>query len=225
MSPLRTLTWTIGLAAALMACRGNKSPDPPVHPNPNMDFQQYYRPAVANDWYPDGRSERPIPAGTVARVEHRPSFSARPTAPVAPTSFTEDPSFYTGRGPDGRLLDGLPESVPLTAELLERGEERYQIFCAPCHAQSGYGDGMIVQRGLKVPPPSYHDPRLQAMPLGYFFDVITYGRNTMKPYAAQLPHDDRWAVAAWMRVLQVSQRAALSDLPEAERQKIERGAP
>lgn len=215
------------LALALMAagCRGNKSAEPPVHPNLNMDFQQYFKPQEANPWFPDHRAARPLPAGTVAREVKRAGFDARAGAADPGAARTSDAAFFTGRGPDGRLIDGLPASVRLDDALLARGEARFGIYCAPCHEKSGYGQGIIVQRGLKVPPPSFHDPRLQAMPIGYFFDVITHGKNTMKPYAAQVPVDDRWAIAAWLRVLQVSQRAQLSDIPEAERAKIERGAP
>ncbi len=215
----------VASTSLMAACRGNKSAEPPVHPVLNMDFQQYYRPAERNDWFPDRRAARPLPAGTVARVASRTNFTARAEAPSAPESRATDSAFYSGRGPDGRLVDGLPASVPLTDALLERGEARYAIYCAPCHEKSGYGQGIVVQRGLKVPPPSFHDPRLQAMPLGYFFDVITNGKNTMKPYASQIPHDDRWAIAAWLRVLQVSQRATAADVPESERTKIDRGAP
>jgi len=213
------------LGAVLGGCRGNKSAEPPVHPNLNMDFQQYLKPQEANPWFNDHRAVRPIPAGTVARIATAPDFNARGITDTSPLPKSSDPAFFTGRGPDGRLLDGLPPSVPLSDALLTRGEARFAIYCAPCHEASGYGHGIIVQRGLKVPPPSFHDPRLQAMPLGYFFDVITHGKNTMKPYADQVKPDDRWAIAAWLRVLQVSQRAAASDLPEGERTKLERGTP
>lgn len=209
----------------LGGCRGNKSAEPPVHPNLNMDFVQNYKPQEANEWFPDHRAARLPPAGTVAQVGRVPDFNAREAGTPTEMARVDDPAFFTGRGADGRLIDGLPKSVPMSDALLARGEQRYDIYCAPCHEKSGYGHGIIVQRGLKVPPPSYHDPRLQAMPLGYFFDVITHGKNTMKPYASQVPPDDRWAIAAWVRVLQVSQRAAATDVPDAERQKIERGTP
>ena len=217
----------IALAGIAGGCRGNKSAEPPVHPNLNMDFQQNYKPQEANTWFPDHRAVRLPPAGAVARSTRVPNFTARTESPntAVTAAKSADPAFFTGRGADGRLIDGLPPSVPLTEALLERGEARYDIYCAPCHEKSGYGNGIIVQRGLKVPPPSYHDPRLQAMPLGYFYDVITHGKNTMKPYAGQIEPDDRWAIAAWVRVLQVSQHAAATDIPDAERSKIERGAP
>lgn len=197
-------------------CRGNKSPDPPVHPNLNMDFQAYYKPQEANNWFPDKRAMRlPVPGTVPQAVLARDDADQR----------KDDDTYYKGRGPEGRLIDGLPSSVKLDETLLARGEARFNIYCAPCHDKNGYGQGIIVQHGLKVPPPSYHDPRLQAMPVGYFFDVITHGKNTMKSYAAQVPVADRWAIAAWVRVLQVSQRAELADVPADQQQILERGTP
>lgn len=186
----------LALASAGAGCRGNKSADPPIHPNWNMDDQSYYQAQEDNDWFPDRRAMRPAVVGAVARG-----------------ALHADDAYYRGRGPDGRLLDGLPEGVELTEALLDRGEQRYDIFCAPCHEKSGHGHGVIIQRGFAVPPPSYSDPRLEAMPLGYFFDVISHGKGTMRPYAVQVPVADRWAIAAWVRVLQVSQRATVADVP------------
>jgi len=186
---------TLGLGAG--ACRGNKSSEPPVHLNPNMDWQAHFKPQEENAWFPDKRAMRLPVEGTVAQGQ-----------------LKEDDAYYRGRDANGRLLDGLPAGMALDDKLLARGQARYNIYCAPCHEKTGYGHGMIVQRGLKVPPPSYHDPRLQAMPLGYFFDVITHGKNTMRSYAAQIPVADRWAISAWVRVLQLSQRAELADLPD-----------
>jgi len=206
---LRTLSATGLLAAALMlsaGCRGNKSSSPPVHPNPNMDDQQYFQPQEDNDWFPDHRAQRPLVAGTVAQGQ-----------------LKADEAYYQGRGPDGRLLDTLPPGLELSQALLDRGEARFKIYCTPCHEQSGYGKGVIIQRGFAVPPPSFHDPRLTAMPLGYFFDVITHGKNTMRSYAAQVPVADRWAIAAWIRVLQVSQRAQVADIPQAELDTLNSG--
>lgn len=192
------------LGLGLVACRGNKSELPPVHIIQNMDFQQYVKPQEGNSWFLDRRGSRPTPVDTVARGR-----------------LKSDTELHAGRDAKGRLLDGLPSSIELTDALLKRGEERYDIFCAPCHANTGYGDGVVVARGLKVPPPSYHTANMQAMPLGHFFDVITHGKGTMMPYAAQIKVEDRWAIAAWVRVLQVSQSAALNDVPAEQRANIE----
>lgn len=209
-----SLVVAVGLLATLAlsaGCRGNKSKDPPIHPNWNMDDQQYFQAQEDNDWFPDHRAQRPLVAGTVARG-----------------LLKADDHLFRGRGPDGRLVDSLPPSISLTAELLDRGEHRFNIYCAPCHEQSGHGNGIIaqpgrLQAGLQVKPPSYMIPRLEAMPLGYFYDVISNGKNTMRPYAAQIPVEDRWAIAAWVRVLQVSQRAAKADIPPEELAKLPTG--
>ncbi|MCB9734125.1 MAG: cytochrome c [Deltaproteobacteria bacterium] len=195
----RRLTITAALlvlASAGAGCRGNKSAEPPIHPNWNMDDQSYFQGQEDNDWFPDHRAMRPPVAGAVAQGQ-----------------LHDDDAYYRGRGADGRLVDGLPDGVELTQALLDRGHARFNIYCAPCHEKSGYGHGVIIQRGFAVPPPSYHEPRLQAMPLGYIFDVISHGKGTMRPYAVQVPVADRWAIAAWVRVLQVSQRATVADVP------------
>lgn len=198
----------IALTSALLGCRGNKSAEPPVHPNQNMDFVQYFSAQEDNPWFADRRSVRPLPAGTVARGHSK-----------------VDAALHKGRGDDGRFLDGLPASITLDDALLVRGEARYQIYCTPCHAKAGDGMGIVASRGLAVPPPSYFEPRLQAMPLGYIYDVIAYGKNTMWGYASQIPVNDRWAIAAWVRTLQVGHRATLADLPPAERSRLEGATP
>ena len=103
---------------------------------------------------------------------------------------------------------------PVTAALLARGQERYGIFCTPCHGLSGEGDGMVVQRGFP-PPPSFHTRRLRAVPARYLFDVITEGYGVMYSYAARVPPEDRWAIVAYLRTLQLSRHATLAEAPEA----------
>lgn len=113
--------------------------------------------------------------------------------------------------------DALPREVPLA--LVERGRERYDIFCAPCHSPLGDGEGMIVQRGFP-PPPSFHDPGLVAAPDRHFYDVITHGYGVMFPYAARVPPADRWAITAYIRALQLSRRAPVAlagPSPEGDR--------
>ncbi len=157
-------------------------------------------PLDASTFFPDGRSSRPLVPGTVARGELR-----------------ADQVFYTGKSGE-TLVDTLP--FPLTREVLERGRERFEIFCSPCHGRVGTGDGMVVRRGLR-PPPSFHIERLRAAPLGHFFDVMTNGLGVMSDYAAQVRPRDRWAIAAYIRALQFSQAAPLADLTPAERQRFE----
>ncbi len=197
------IAFAVGLSLMSFGCRGNKSDVPPVHPNLNMDFQQRYEAQSKNEWFADQAAMRPAVEGTVARGFLR-----------------ADASLHQGRGADGRLIDALPAGIELNDELLTRGEDRYAIYCTPCHANSGYGDGVVARRGLLVAPPSYQEPRLRAMPLGYLYDVITNGKGTMKPYAAQLNVEDRWAVAAWVRVLQASHRADIAEIPAAHRGEL-----
>ena len=114
--------------------------------------------------------------------------------------------------------------MAITAEVLARGESRFNINCAPCHSKLGDGNGMIVQRGFKKPP-SYHEERLRNSPVGYFVDVMTNGFGAMASYSDKLSIEDRWNVAAYIRVLQVSQNAKIGDIPAAERAKLESGQP
>jgi len=122
-----------------------------------------------------------------------------------------DTHYYQGRV-NGELVDALPQQVALTPELIQRGHDRFAIYCAPCHGLTGMGDGMIVQRGFPVPT-SYSDPRLLESPLGYFFDVMTNGFGRMYGYASRIPVDDRWAIAVFVRTVQLSQNATPELLP------------
>ena len=167
----------------------------------DMQDQPKYIPLrSAFQFYPDMRSARMPVAGTIARGELR-----------------EDDYFYTGKI-NGLAGDRLP--MPLTMALLKRGQQRFQIYCTPCHSRVGDGNGMIPQRGLKHPP-SYHTDLLRKAPLGHFYDVMTNGFGVMLNYKAQVTPEDRWAIAAYIRALQLSQDATLADVPPAERDKIE----
>ena len=158
----------------------------------DMQNQPRLKPLRRSDFFEDGRSSRPLIPGTVARGDLR-----------------DDTYFYTGfvgRNPG----DVMP--FPVTRAVLERGRGRYNIFCAPCHARTGDGNGMIVQRGYRRPP-SYHSDRLRNAPLGHFFDVMTNGFGAMPDYASQVPPSDRWAIAAYIRALQFSQNAPAAMVP------------
>ena len=179
----------LALAATLTGCWGNRSEDAPVHLIWNMDFQDKWDPQEKIELFPDGRAMRAPVEGTVAR-----GF------------LKDDDLLWRGRDFDGRLADQLPESIKFDTALLERGRERYDIYCAPCHDQSGQGQGPVTLRGggFKVAPANLHQERLLPMPLGYFYEVITNGKMpNMLPYAAQIPVEDRWAIAVWVRTLQV----------------------
>jgi hypothetical protein len=158
----------------------------------DMQLQPRVDPLRRSDFYADMRSARPLPLGTIPRE-----------------SDVTDPYFYSGFvGKD--LGNYMP--FPLTREVLERGRERFDIFCAPCHSRLGDGNGMVVQRGYRRPP-SYHIDRLRNAPLGHFFDVISNGFGAMPDYAAQVPPYDRWTIVAYIRALQLSQNAPANLVP------------
>ena len=158
----------------------------------DMHNQPKFIPQRGTDFYADGRSARPQVENTVARGQRR-----------------EDAYFYTGMQ-DGKEGNVMP--FPVTMQVLERGQERYNIYCTPCHSRVGNGEGMIVQRGYR-PAGNYHTPRLMAAPLGHFFFVVTNGFGAMPDYAAQLSPQDRWAVVAYIKALQLSQEATPADAP------------
>ncbi len=166
----------------------------------DMHDQPKYIPLRQSTFFADERSARPVVAGTVARGQLR-----------------EDALLYTGK------IDGADATVlpfPADEALLRRGRERFDIFCSPCHARTGEGDGMIVRRGYRRPP-SLHDERLRNAPIGHFFDVMTNGFGAMPDYAAQVPPEDRWAIAAYIRALQLSAHASIADVPPADRARLE----
>jgi hypothetical protein len=156
----------------------------------DMHNQPKFVPQRGTDFYADGRSVRPQVENTVARGQ-----------------LHEDAYFYTGMQ-GGKEGDAMP--FPVTMQVLERGQERYNIYCTPCHSRVGNGAGMIVQRGYR-PAGNFHTPRLMAAPLGHFFNVMTNGYGAMPDYAAQLTPEDRWAVVAYIRALQLSQDAKPTD--------------
>ena len=156
----------------------------------DMQNQPKFIPQRGTDFYPDGRSVRPQVENTVARGQ-----------------LHEDSYFYTGLQ-DGKEGNVMP--FPVTMAVLERGQERYNIYCTPCHSRVGNGEGMIVERGYR-PAGNFHTPRLMAAPLGHFFNVMTHGYGAMPEYAAQVAPQDRWAIVAYIKALQLSQDAKDSD--------------
>ena len=161
----------------------------------DMHVQPKYVPGDPSSFFPDGRSERPPVAGTVARGQLR-----------------TDELLYAGRT-NGAVADIFP--FPITSADLSRGRERYNIYCSPCHDYTGSGNGMIVQRGFPSPP-SFHIERLRQAPAGHFFEVITNGLGLMYSYASRVSPDDRWRIAAYIRALQLSQHGAMGDVPASE---------
>jgi mono/diheme cytochrome c family protein len=158
-----------------------------------------YDPLEASTVLPGGAGSQPLVDGTVARGQLR-----------------ADTLLYTG------TVDGEPATVfpfPITREDLDRGEERYNIYCAPCHGQTGIGDGMVVQRGHRAAA-SYHIDRLREMPAGYFFGVITNGFGAMPDYRSQILPEDRWRIIAYIRALQLSRSGTIDDVPAGERANL-----
>jgi hypothetical protein len=160
----------------------------------DMALQPKNRPLSPSDFFTDGRSQRPLVENTVARG-----------------SLADDALFVA------KDSNGFP--LPVTQELLERGEGRYKIFCTPCHGLQGDGNGMVSMRGMKHPP-TFHDNRLRQSPNGYFYDVITNGFGAMYGYSAQIPTRDRWAIVAYVRALQLSRNAKVAELPADVREKV-----
>ena len=200
------------LAVAVGGCRGMTSDDPPIHPNLNMDYTQRFEAQEANQLFADGAAMRPPVPGTVSRGNLRIDANA--------------PYVY-GRTADGAYIDEIP--VPVTASLVERGQERYNIYCTPCHGYAGDGRGIVAVGngglGYGFAVPSYHTEALQARPDGYIYDVIANGINTMPSYGHQMLPADRWAVVAYVRALQRAEAASAADVPETERERLETANP
>jgi mono/diheme cytochrome c family protein len=162
----------------------------------DMHVQPRVNPLAKSDFFPDQRGARPLIEGTVARGE-----------------LHADTYFYTGKI-NGNPGDYMP--FPVTREVLNRGRERFNIYCSPCHSVLGDGNGFIPSRGFSRKPPSYHTARLEKAPLGYFYDVISNGFGIMSDYSAQIPPQDRWNIVAYIRALQLSQNATKADVPTGQ---------
>lgn len=184
--------------------RTEKKTRPRIHLIHDMDSQESFKPQEANPLFADGRAMRPQVEGTVARGHLR-----------------ADDAYELGRNADGSFVTEFPVEVDLP--MLERGRERFNIYCAPCHGYSGFGNGMVsvradkLQEGTWVPPSSFHDQLILDRPHGHIYNTITNGIRNMAAYGSQIPVDDRWAIVAYVRALQRSQRATPEDVPAAER--------
>src|SRR6266852_2286783 len=189
-------SWAFAAAGLLLWCAGCRQ---------DMHVQPRYNPYDPADFFEDGQSARLPVEGTVPRGD----------LTLGPQEL-----LYTGK------VDGQPAEVfpfPVTRQILERGRERFNIYCSPCHGFSGDGDGMIVQRGFRRPP-SLPEDRLRTAPVGHLFDVISNGQGAMFPYGYRVPPRDRWAIIYYIRALQLTRQASIDDLPEAERKKMLSGA-
>ncbi|MFB6098712.1 MAG: cytochrome c [Salinibacter sp.] len=196
------LTGLVLLAVLLGGCRGTKSDNPPFHMNLDMDFQPKFEAQEANPFFENNAAMRtPVP-GTVQRGELR-----------------ADSALYRGRTASGDYVEEIP--IAVTRKVLERGRDRYNVYCAPCHGKTGAGNGVIMRRDYGyTPAPSYHIERLRNAPDGYLYDVIANGVRNMPAYGQKIPVMDRWAIVAYIRALQRSQNASPEDLPPDVRARL-----
>lgn len=190
----------VAVLAVLLGCQGQPSGKAPIHLNPNMDDQEKYQPYEASRFFADGAAMRTPPPGTIARGE-----------------LHENVPYFTGILRDTIYLPEAP--VEATMLELKRGQERFNIYCSPCHGRAGDGRGIMATRGYP-PPPTFHADRLRDFDDGYLFNVITNGIRNMPSYRHQVPVDDRWAIVLYLRALQRSQNATLNDVPEEKRSSL-----
>jgi mono/diheme cytochrome c family protein len=232
--------WLVFCTAVLVGCAQNLSEQPRYKP---LDPSEFFPDGAS--------ARQPVPGTVArGRLDNDPQFYAgkintQPSQPT-PGTNTQGQTGQTGNGDQGngavppgtteqpgdpnsgamvQGIVGVGEDTttfpyPVTRSILERGHERYNIYCMPCHGLAGYGDGMIVQRGFS-PPPSFHTDRLRQAPVGHFYDVITNGYGAMYSYASRVSPDDRWAIIAYIRALQLSQHATIADVPPEEQQKLQ----
>jgi hypothetical protein len=199
LAPLVVLASLV--AGALAGCQGNRSEEPPVHLIQNMDFQARFDAQEENPFFQAVDCANALNHGCKGRAARAPVPGT-----VAVGQLKDDDELYRGRGADGRLFDRLPSSVPLSAELLDRGRSATTSTASPATTRpaAARASPPCAAAASRSQPANMQDPRLRAMPLGYFYDVITNGKGTMLPYAAQIPVKDRWAIAAWVRTLQAA---------------------
>ena len=195
-----TLSLALATAAVVAGCRGETSADPPLHGFGDMDWQPKYQANQASPLFEDGRAMRPLVEGTVAQGELR-----------------EDDGMYRGKSGDAYLAT-VP--VPVDEALLLRGQDRFNIYCTPCHDKSGSGHGMVVKRGYPIPL-DLASERVRGLPDGQIFEVISNGVRNMPSYRKQIPVADRWAIVTWVRVLGRSQHATIDDVPGEQRDRID----
>jgi mono/diheme cytochrome c family protein len=191
MSISRTLM-ALSLAATIVGCQGMPSEKPPIHVNPNMDWQDRFNAQEVNPFFEDNRADRQPIDGTVSRG-----------------NLQADLAFYQGVDDNGNFVDKIPATV--SAAMIKRGKERFNIYCSMCHGGTGVGNGIITNYGI-VPPPSFYDERIVNMPDGEIYSAIYNGVRTMSSYRHQIPVEDRWAIVSYIRTLQRSNAVSEQEL-------------
>ncbi len=200
----RLLTLGVLLTVLLAGCRGHQSERPPIHPHLGMDFQEKFQAQSYNPLFEDKATMRKPVTGTVARGQLR-----------------GNSELHAGRTEEGEYVESVP--IDVTRKVLERGKDRYEIYCTPCHGQTGAGNGIIMRGDYGyTPASSYHVDRLRQVSDGYLYDVIANGVRNMPAYGQQIPVRDRWAIVTYIRALQRSQNARPEELPEDLASRLER---
>jgi len=196
------LAFVVVATVSILGFRGSTSTKPPLEVFPDMDRQAKYKTQAASAFFADGRADRPIPPGVVARGDLR-----------------DDAHLYTGKAADGSFASGFPSSLSIDARFLELGRARYNVSCLPCHGAVGDGNGITKSYGMGATP-TYHDDRLRNMPEGEIYNTIVHGKGNMLSYADKLNAEERWAVIAYVRALQRAQTGTLNDVPASHKSEL-----
>ncbi len=194
--------FVVVLTVGILGFRGSISSKPPLEVFPDRDRQPKLRPQESSNFFADGRVERPLPAGVVARGNLR-----------------ADAALYQGRTAGGEWVRGIPSPLTVDARFLQRGRERFEISCAPCHGKLGDGNGITKSYGMGATP-TFHDDRIRTMAEGEIFNTITNGKATMMGYADKVVPEDRWAIIAYVRTLQGAQHGSVGDVPAARKAEL-----
>jgi len=191
---------SLAILALLLGCRGQVSHESPIMIEHGMEFQPRYNSYEGNTFFADGRNMRTPPEGTVARG-----------------MLKDDDIFWRG-GDSAHPVEHSP--VPMTMGLLERGQERFDIYCSPCHGKGAEGRGMVALHGFMPPPPNLLDDRISKMPDGQLYRAISFGARSMPSYGKQIPESDRWAIVAYLRALQLGAHMTPADVPDSVKSKL-----
>ncbi len=203
--------FVVVLAVSILGFRGSISTRTPLQIFPDMDQQAKYKPQAESAFFADGRADRPQPAGTVP--------FGRLSDAADPDYLAADPEVFTGKTASGDWLKGIPASITVNAKLMERGRERYTIYCAPCHGALGDGNGITKQYGMGATT-SYHDDRLRNMADGEIFNTITHGKANMLSYSDKVVPQDRWAIISYVRALQRAENGTVEDVPASHKPEL-----
>jgi mono/diheme cytochrome c family protein len=206
-----TLFFVVVLALSILGFRGSLSTRSPLEVFDDMDHQDKYKAQASSKFFADGRADRTRIPGTVA-------FGRRSDAPDA-TFLKADSARFEGKDAKGAWVVGFPSAITVDAKFMERGQDRYTIYCALCHGAVGDGNGITKQYGMGATP-TFHDVRLRTMTEGEIFNTITHGKGNMLSYADKLPADDRWAVIAYMRALQRAAHSTAADVPPGHKSEL-----